>query len=50
MITPPIIQLLLDAGFTDGWAVAGDELILWEHEEQPPSPLVRPLLGGPDAS
>lgn len=42
MITPPMVQLLLDAGFTDGWAVAGDELILWEHEEEPPAPLVRP--------
>ncbi len=42
MITPPMVQLLLDAGFTDGWVVAGDELILWEHEEEPPAPLVRP--------
>lgn len=42
MITPPMVQLLLDAGFTDGWAIAGDELILWEHEEEPPTPLVRP--------
>lgn len=42
MITPPMVQLLLDAGFTDGWAIAGDELILWEHEEEPPAPLVRP--------
>jgi hypothetical protein len=42
MITPPMVQLLLDAGFTNGWVVAGDELILWEHEEDPPAPLVRP--------
>ena len=42
MITPPMVQLLLDAGFADGWAVAGDELILWEHEEEPPAPFVRP--------
>jgi hypothetical protein len=37
-----ICQLLKDAGFTAGWAVAGDTLILWEHEEEPPAPLVRP--------
>ena len=42
MSTPPMVQLLLDAGFTDGWAVAGDELILWEHDEEPPAPLTRP--------
>lgn len=42
MITPPMIQLLLDAGYTEGWAVSGDELILWEHEEEPPAPLKRP--------
>ena len=37
-----VCKLLKDAGFTDGWAVAGDILILWEHEEDPPSPLIRP--------
>ena len=37
-----VCQLLKDAGFTDGWAVAGDTLVLWEHEEEPPAPLVRP--------
>jgi hypothetical protein len=37
-----MVQLLLDAGFNSGWVVAGDELILWEHEEDPPAPLVRP--------
>lgn len=42
MITPPMVQLLTDAGFTDGWALAGDVLILWEHEEEPPAPLKRP--------
>jgi hypothetical protein len=35
-------QLLLDAGFSDGWVLAGDVLILWEHDEEPPAPLVRP--------
>ena len=42
MITPPIVQLLLDAGFDSGWALSDDTLILWEHEEDPPAPLTRP--------
>ena len=42
METPPMIQLLLDAGYTDGWAIAGDVLVLWEHDEDPPAPLTRP--------
>ena len=37
-----ICQLLKDVGFTDGWAVSGETLVLWEHEEEPPAPLVRP--------
>lgn len=49
MITPPMIQLLLDAGFNDGWAVAGDVLILWEHEVDPPAPLTRPESTNNDA-
>lgn len=42
MITPPMVQLLMDAGFTDGWALAGDVLIVWEHDVDPPAPLARP--------
>jgi hypothetical protein len=42
MITPPMVQLLLDAGFTDGWVVADETLILWEHDTDPPTPLTRP--------
>jgi hypothetical protein len=42
MITPPLVQLLIDAGFTDGWAISDGVLVLWEHEEEPPAPLVRP--------
>jgi hypothetical protein len=42
MIDDPIAQLLLNAGFTEGWAVADGVLILWEHHEEPPAPLVRP--------
>jgi hypothetical protein len=42
MILPPMVQLLLDAGFNEGWAVSGEVLILWEHDEEPPAPLKRP--------
>ena len=42
MITPPVVQLLIDAGFTDGWAMADDALILWQHDQDPPAPLTRP--------
>ena len=42
MITPPVVQLLLDAGFTDGWALDGETLVLWEHDADPPVPLTRP--------
>ena len=38
----PTVQLLLDAGFNSGWAIKGDTLILWEHDQDPPAPLVRP--------
>ena len=47
MITPPLVQLLLDAGFTDGWAMDADVLVIWEHEEDPPAPLVRPKTDEP---
>lgn len=35
-------ELLIDAGFHTGWALSGDTLILWEHDEDPPAPLTRP--------
>jgi hypothetical protein len=37
-----IIKMLLDNGFTNGWALLGSELSLWEHEQDPPAPLTRP--------
>ena len=37
-----VAQSLLDAGFSDGWALADDVLILWEHDTEPPAPLTRP--------
>ena len=42
MITPSFVQLLLNAGFTDGWAMADETLTLWEHDADPPAPLTRP--------
>lgn len=42
MISNPLAELLIEAGFTDGWAIVDDVLILWEHDEDPPAPLVRP--------
>lgn len=37
-----LVALLRDKGFTDGWALSGDVLILWELDEKPPAPLTRP--------
>jgi hypothetical protein len=42
MIHDPLDELLRDAGFTDGWAISDGVLVLWEHDEEPPAPLVRP--------
>jgi hypothetical protein len=41
------IELLIDAGYTTGWSLIGSELSLWEHDEEPPAPLTRPVQ--PDA-
>jgi hypothetical protein len=43
----PMHQLLLDNGFTDGWAMTEEKLILWEHDADPPAPLVRPKTDEP---
>jgi hypothetical protein len=45
-----VAQSLLDAGFTDGWALADDVLILWEHDTEPPAPLVRPTEATDEAT
>jgi hypothetical protein len=37
-----ISQMLMAAGFNNGWVLSGTELILWEHDENPPAPLTRP--------
>lgn len=42
MSNEELIQLLLDKGFESGWALSDGTLILWEHKENPPTPLKRP--------
>lgn len=37
-----LIELLRSEGFTDGFAFHGTDLVLWEHDEDPPKPLTRP--------
>jgi hypothetical protein len=37
-----LVEMLIEKGFDNGWALSGTELVLWEHEENPPSPLTRP--------
>jgi hypothetical protein len=36
------VQLLIDAGFTNGWAISDGVLVLWEHDKNPPAPLKKP--------
>jgi hypothetical protein len=37
-----IVQMLIAAGFNNGWVLSGIDLTLWEHEAEPPAPLTRP--------
>jgi hypothetical protein len=41
---PPMHQLLIDHGYDSGWAMTGETLVLWEHDEDPPAPLTRPRV------
>jgi hypothetical protein len=45
-----LTQLLLDAGFDSGWALSGEVLVLWEHNTDPPAPLVRPTEATDEAT
>ena len=47
MNNPAMVQLLEVAGFSSGWALHEDTLILWEHEQDPPAPLTRPVVNPP---
>ncbi len=37
-----LTELLVAEGFETGWVLAGETLVLWEHEAKPPAPLTRP--------
>jgi len=37
-----LIEMLLAAGFDNGWVLTGEVLTVWEHETNPPAPLTRP--------
>jgi hypothetical protein len=43
MTTEELCQLLINSGYDNGWAIAGETLVIWEHEAEPPAPLVRPV-------
>ena len=47
MIVNALVQALLDAGYTSGWVVEGDNIVLWENETPQPT---RAELGLPDAT
>ena len=42
MTQDELVELLIAAGFSNGFALAGETLVLWEHDEEPPAPLTRP--------
>ena len=37
MNEPTLATALVALGFTDGWAVSGDTIILWENSEPQPT-------------
>jgi len=37
-----LVQKIIDAGYETGWALNGTDLVIWEHEENPPKPLKKP--------
>ena len=47
MIDREYIDLLLDAGFDNGWVLSGDTLTVWGHNAEPPAPLTRPVAEKP---
>lgn len=40
-------ELLLANGFDSGWALADEKLTAWDHDVDPPPPLVRPIFSEP---
>jgi hypothetical protein len=45
-----LVQLLHDAGFDSGWSLAGKILVIWQHDTDPPAPLVRPTEATDEAT
>jgi hypothetical protein len=37
-----LTEMLIGLGFDSGWVLQGETLMIWEHDENPPSPLTRP--------
>jgi hypothetical protein len=50
MTNNPMADLLIEAGYTDGWAISGETLVLWEHDTDPPAPLTRPTEASNEAT
>jgi hypothetical protein len=42
MTPEELAALLLESGFDNGWALFGETLTIWEHDQDPPTPLTRP--------
>jgi len=38
-----LLNLLAENGYTTGWCLQGETLTIWEHDEEPPAPLTRPI-------
>jgi hypothetical protein len=38
-----LCELLIELGFDNGWALNGTDLVIWEHDAEPPAPLTRPV-------
>jgi len=38
-----LCALLEAEGFDTGWVLSGETLVIWEHDEDPPLPLTRPV-------
>lgn len=37
MTEPTLVTALIALGFTDGWAISGDTIILWENDAPQPT-------------
>jgi hypothetical protein len=50
MTPEELAVLLLENGFDNGWALFGETLTIWEHDQDPPTPLTRPTETTNEAS